>query len=291
MPTRRWPPLLSDARATARVERPMPVADHDVTAAGSASTAATRASAVPGIPPGTPITRSTCTRPPYGAPYRSQQPLQRGDMAEVEELELRHHLALLAELVELGDERPRVREDVVAEVGGAHGQAAGVRLRVEHLAAARSSGSWTLPPVESCTTRSVCLVQRVHRVGEPRQVECWAGARRRGCGRGPSRRRPPRTAAPSRRARRASSAAAGSPPCGSRPRSGATVTSSAFGSGRVGVLMAASCQNSPSRSNPLTRKIYRCVPLCRRVLSAIRSVDGKVRRSDRLARVCWCCSA
>ena len=54
-------------------------------------------------------------------------------MAEVEELELRHDLALLAELVEIGDERPRVAEHVVAEVGGAHRQAARVGGRVEHL--------------------------------------------------------------------------------------------------------------------------------------------------------------
>ena len=49
-------------------ERPMPVADHDVTASGRAATPATRAAAVPGMPPGTPITKSTCTLPPYGRP-------------------------------------------------------------------------------------------------------------------------------------------------------------------------------------------------------------------------------
>ena len=68
MPTRRWPPLDSDASATVSVERPMPVADHDVVSGGSAATAATRASVVPFIPPGTFMTRSQWTRPPYGRP-------------------------------------------------------------------------------------------------------------------------------------------------------------------------------------------------------------------------------
>ena len=68
MPTRRWPPLDSAARATGRVERPIPVADQLVTSAGMAETDATRASAVPFMPPGTPITRSQCTLPPNGNP-------------------------------------------------------------------------------------------------------------------------------------------------------------------------------------------------------------------------------
>ena len=68
MPTRRWPPLDSEASITGSVERPMPVADQEVVAAGRAATAATRASAVPFMPPGTPMTRSTCTLPPYGSP-------------------------------------------------------------------------------------------------------------------------------------------------------------------------------------------------------------------------------
>ncbi len=46
----------------------MPVADHDVTSAGSIATPATSAAVVPGMPPGTPVTKSTCTRPPNGRP-------------------------------------------------------------------------------------------------------------------------------------------------------------------------------------------------------------------------------
>ena len=71
MPTRRWPPFDSAARATGSVDLPMPVADQLVTASGSAATPATRASAVPGIPPGTPITKSQWTLPPYGRPNLS----------------------------------------------------------------------------------------------------------------------------------------------------------------------------------------------------------------------------
>ena len=54
-------------------------------------------------------------------------------LPEVEQLELGCHSALLNQLVELADERPRVGEHVVAEVGRPHGQAAGIGLRVEDL--------------------------------------------------------------------------------------------------------------------------------------------------------------
>ena len=46
----------------------MPVADQDVTSGGSICTPATSAGTVPGIPPGTPVTKSTWTAPPYGNP-------------------------------------------------------------------------------------------------------------------------------------------------------------------------------------------------------------------------------
>src|SRR5690606_30760923 len=60
MPTRRCPPADSAANITGRVVRPMPVADQ-VAPSGSASTAATSVRASPGMPPGTPITRSQWT--------------------------------------------------------------------------------------------------------------------------------------------------------------------------------------------------------------------------------------
>ena len=77
---------------------------------GSAATAATSAAAVPGMPPGTPMTRSQWTWPPYGGAVGVEQPVQRRDVAEVEQLELGHDLGGLGALVELGHERPRVLE-------------------------------------------------------------------------------------------------------------------------------------------------------------------------------------
>ena len=62
-----------------------------------------------------------------------EQPVQSVHLAEVEQLELRGHAALQGELVEVLHEGPRVEEDVVAEVGRAHGERARVGLGVEHL--------------------------------------------------------------------------------------------------------------------------------------------------------------
>jgi hypothetical protein len=101
---------------------------------------------------------------------RLQQPVQRGDVAEVEQLELRHHLQLLAELVQLGDERPGVEEDVVAEVDRAHGQRARVGRCLEHpqpllvRVVDRASG-------RQLHDQAGRGAQRGHRLGEPGQVE------------------------------------------------------------------------------------------------------------------------
>ena len=71
MPTRRCPPVDSEASMTGMVLRPMPVAEKVVPSGRSRSicSAATSVAVVPGIPPGTPITKSTCTCPPCGRPY------------------------------------------------------------------------------------------------------------------------------------------------------------------------------------------------------------------------------
>src|SRR5262252_5903423 len=68
MPTRRWPPAASAANMTGSVVRPIPVADQ-VAPSGSAETAWVSVAASPGIPPGTPMTRSQWTWPPCGAPW------------------------------------------------------------------------------------------------------------------------------------------------------------------------------------------------------------------------------
>src|SRR3954451_21042985 len=70
MPTRRWPPDDSAASMTGRDVRPMPVAAK-VAPSGRNGRQAVSACAVPGMPPGTPITRSTWTWPPCGGPYLS----------------------------------------------------------------------------------------------------------------------------------------------------------------------------------------------------------------------------
>src|SRR5579862_1881439 len=67
MPTRRCPPAPSAPNITGSVVRPIPVADQ-VAPAGRAATAAVSVATSPGIPPGTPITRSQWTWPPAGAP-------------------------------------------------------------------------------------------------------------------------------------------------------------------------------------------------------------------------------
>ena len=99
-----------------------------------------------------------------------QEPLQRVHLTEVEQLELRHHLPLLAELVELAHERPRVGEDVVAEVRRAHGQAARVRLGVEHLEPVVERVVHRAPGGELHDEAGV-LAQGGHRVLQPAEVE------------------------------------------------------------------------------------------------------------------------
>ena len=64
MPTRRCPPAPSATAAIGRWVRPIPVADQLVTSGGSIATPASSAWAVPGIPPGTPVTKPTWTLPP-----------------------------------------------------------------------------------------------------------------------------------------------------------------------------------------------------------------------------------
>ena len=61
-----------------------------------------------------------------------QQPPHRRDVAQVEQLELRHDLALAHREVQPLDELPRVHEDVGAEVDRAAGEAGAVRVGVEH---------------------------------------------------------------------------------------------------------------------------------------------------------------
>src|SRR3954463_115010 len=114
MPTRRWPPADSAASITGSDVRPTPVAAK-VAPGGSSGRQAASACVVPGMPPGTPMTRSTCTWPPCGGAVPGpaggravpvEQPLQGGQLPEVEHLVLRDDPPLLHLGVQLDDEVP-----------------------------------------------------------------------------------------------------------------------------------------------------------------------------------------
>ena len=100
-------------------------------AGGSSATPASSAAGVPGIPPGTPVTKSTCTLPPNGSPSwsssrRSAATWPRSNSSNSGTTS-RSSLA-----VQLDHERPGVEEHVVAEVRRAAGERARVGLGVEH---------------------------------------------------------------------------------------------------------------------------------------------------------------
>ena len=130
MPTRRWPPADRAASATGSVVRPMPVADQEQPA-GSAGDRGDQRRGRAGHAAGDAHDQVAVDLAAVGRAVGVQQPVQRGHVAEVEQLELRDDLGGLGALVELDHERPRVLEDVVAEVDRAAGQRARVRLGVE----------------------------------------------------------------------------------------------------------------------------------------------------------------
>ena len=118
-----------------------------------------------------------------------------------------------------------LEEHVVAEVRGAHGEAAGVRVRRR----APSAGLERVvdrPAGGELDDQVGALPQRRDGVASAGRGRGSAGARRRGCARGSSRRRPPRSAARSRRARPASSGSCGQSALAVSAPVGATVTSS-----------------------------------------------------------------
>ena len=148
----------------------MPVADHDVTASGRAATPGDERGRGAGHAARDAHHEVDVHLAAVRQPVAVQQPAQRSHVAEVEQLELRDHLALLAELVELGDERPRVGEHVVAEVGGAHRQAARVGSRVEDLEPLVERVVHG-PAGRELDDEVGALAQRGDRVGEPTEVE------------------------------------------------------------------------------------------------------------------------
>jgi hypothetical protein len=110
----------------------MPVADQLVTSGGNMATPASSAWGVAGILPGTPRTKSTWTLPTERQAARVDESAQRVQVTQLEDLELRHDLALLGQAIEVDHETPRVEEDVVAEVRRAARERAGVGVGVEH---------------------------------------------------------------------------------------------------------------------------------------------------------------
>ena len=130
MPTRRWPPADSAASATGSDVRPMPVADHEQPA-GQRGDGGDQRRGGAGHAAGDAHDQVAVDLAAVRRAVGVEQPVHGGHVAEVEQLELRDHLGGLGALVELGHERPGVLEDVVAEVDGAAGQRAGVRLGVE----------------------------------------------------------------------------------------------------------------------------------------------------------------
>src|SRR4051794_21837748 len=153
MPTRRWPPADSAASITGIDVRPTPVAAN-VAPSGRNGRHAVSACAVPGIPPGTPMTRSTWTWPPYGGPYLSSSrrrvaswPRSKTSYSGtiprcciwVCSSTIRSHGLLNTSL-------PKFTVPSVSEA------ASGSASRTARRA---SNGSVTAPPLDSWTTRSV----------------------------------------------------------------------------------------------------------------------------------------
>ena len=197
----------------------MPVADHDVTSAGSIATPAISAAVVRRHRAGHPGHEVDVHPPAERQPVGVEQPAQGVHVAEVEQLELRHHLALLRLHVEVAHEPPGVEEHVVAEVGRAAGERARVGLGVEHgeplleRVVHRAAGRQLHHEVGLGAQRVDRGPQPPGIQGRPVLVVADVQVDERGA-------RPPRSAAPSRRARRASSAAAAGRPWRARRRWG-----------------------------------------------------------------------
>src|SRR5215218_2341390 len=153
MPTRRWPPADRAASITGSDVRPTPVAAN-VAPGGSIGRHEVSACAVPGMPPGTPITRSTCTWPPCGGPYLSSS---RASVASWPRSNTSYSGTIprccicvcSSTIRSQGLEKTSRPKFTVPSVSDA---ASGSASRT---ASRWSNGSVTAPPVDSWTTRSV----------------------------------------------------------------------------------------------------------------------------------------
>ena len=130
MPTRRWPPAESAASITGSDVRPTPVAAN-VAPGGQMRQAGGQRLRRPGHAAGHAHDQVDVHVPAVRRAVPVEQPGQRGQVAEVEHLVLRHDPPLLHLRVQLDDQVPRVAEHVAAEVDRAQRQRGGVGLGVE----------------------------------------------------------------------------------------------------------------------------------------------------------------
>ena len=134
----------------------MPVADQRGHLGGSSATPASSAAGVPGIPPGTPVTKSTCTLPPNGSPYVSSSRAQRRDVARGRTARTPAPppapapAGRASTMNGQGLRKTSSPKFVVPQVSEHESGSASSTV------SRWSSGSCTLPPVDSWTTREVC---------------------------------------------------------------------------------------------------------------------------------------
>ncbi|OLE27304.1 MAG: hypothetical protein AUG44_10525 [Actinobacteria bacterium 13_1_20CM_3_71_11] len=154
MPTRRWPPADRLARSTGMVARPMPVAEN-VAPSGRSRRHATSASGVPGMPPGTPMTRSTCTWPPAGGPClsRSRRSVVSWPRSKISYSGTMPRSRIRVCSSTMNSQRLRKTSSPKLTVPMVQDAMSGSASRTRNRSA---SGSVTAPPVESWTIRSVC---------------------------------------------------------------------------------------------------------------------------------------
>ena len=177
---------------TGSVERPMPVADHEVTrrAGRRRRRPARRRSRASRPAPPSRSRRAPCRRT-AGRTSRAAAPAPRPDRGRTARTPGRPRAPAPAgrarRRTARGWRRRRRRSSSSpSSVSTSRAAASSTRSRW-------SSGSWTDPPVEQLHHQVGRLVQRGHRRRSAGPGPAWAGARRRGCGRGSSRPRRPRT--------------------------------------------------------------------------------------------------
>ena len=139
--------------------------------------------AVPGMPPGTPMTKSTCTWPPDGSPYLSSS---RSSVVSWPRSKISYSGTMPRSCIRVcrstmnshrlrNTSSPKLTVPIVQEA---------ISGPASSTASRSASGSVTAPPEESWTIRSGRLAQRGRRWPAAGPGRASGGPRRRGCGRG-----------------------------------------------------------------------------------------------------------